>query len=141
MIGIDGTKAKFYKLQLRRENGMVFNATFNNRVEENGVHRKNLSQVTVKLYHIMLYLVHLAWAEFELTTLGVIGTDCIGSYKSTYHTIKTRMVPATIENITQNRNYREICDFYRWIIFTRTRSYDIWIHSFLINQRPIWVYI
>ena len=57
MIGIDGTKAKFYKLQLRRENGMVFNATFNNRVEENGVHRKNLSQVTVKLYHIMLYLV------------------------------------------------------------------------------------
>ena len=57
MIGIDGTKAKFYKLQLRRENSMVFNATFNNRVEENGVHRKNLSQVTVKLYHIMLYLV------------------------------------------------------------------------------------
>jgi hypothetical protein len=40
------------------------------------------------------------------------------------------MAPATIENITQNRNYREICDFYRWIIFTRTRSYDIWIHSF-----------
>ena len=30
----------------------------------------------------MLYRVHLAWVGFELTTLVVIGTDCIGSYKS-----------------------------------------------------------
>jgi hypothetical protein len=30
----------------------------------------------------MLYWVHLAWVEFEITTLVVIGTDCIGSYKS-----------------------------------------------------------
>jgi hypothetical protein len=39
----------------------------------------------------MLYRVHLAGAEFELTTLVVIGTDCIGIYKSNYHkgTIKT----------------------------------------------------
>jgi hypothetical protein len=28
----------------------------------------------------MLYQVHLAWAGYELTTLVVIGTDCIGSY-------------------------------------------------------------
>ena len=32
-------------------------------------------------YHIMLYQVHLCWVGFELTTLVVIGTDCIGSYK------------------------------------------------------------
>ena len=32
----------------------------------------------------MLYRVHLAWAGFELTTLVVIGTDCLGSYKSNY---------------------------------------------------------
>ena len=36
----------------------------------------NLSQVTDKLYHIMLYTSH--WSRFELTTSVVIGTDCIG---------------------------------------------------------------
>ena len=30
---------------------------------------------------------------FKLTTLGVIGTDCIGTYKSNYHTIMTMTAP------------------------------------------------
>ena len=48
----------------------------------------DMPQVTDKFYHIMLYRV-----GFELTTLVVIGTDCIGSYQSNYHKITTTMPP------------------------------------------------
>jgi hypothetical protein len=49
----------------------------------------------------MLYQVHLAWAGFELTTL-VIGTDCIGSCKSNYHTITTMTTPILWNETTNN---------------------------------------
>ena len=87
---------------------MVFSATFNNisviswrsvlLVKETGVPRKkttDLTQVTDKLYHIMLYT--LLWSRFELKTSVVIGTDCIGSYKSNYHTITTTTAPTNNE--------------------------------------------
>ena len=70
---------------------MVFNATFNNiswrsvlLVEETGGPGENYRpvQVTDKLYHIMLY--SSPWSRFELITSVVIGTDCIGSCKSTF---------------------------------------------------------
>jgi hypothetical protein len=42
-------------------------------------------RVTNKRYHIMLYTS--PWSRFELTPSVVIGTDCISSFKSNYHTI------------------------------------------------------
>jgi hypothetical protein len=49
----------------------------------------DLSQISDKLYHIMLYQIHITWRGFELTMLEVIGIDCICSCKSNYHTIMT----------------------------------------------------
>ena len=86
---------------------LVLNATFNNilfiswrsvlLVEKTGVPGKNHWPVSShwQIYHIMVYCVHLAITRFELTTLVVIGTDCIGSYKSNCHTITTMTVPHT----------------------------------------------
>jgi hypothetical protein len=50
----------------------------------------NLSQVTDKFYHIMLYT--LSYMRFRHTTSVVIGTDCIGNCKSNYHAITATTV-------------------------------------------------
>jgi hypothetical protein len=53
--------------------------------------KTDLSQVTDKLYHIMLYTS--PWSRFELKTSVVIGNDCIGSCKSNYHAITATTAP------------------------------------------------
>jgi hypothetical protein len=52
----------------------------------------HMAQVTDKLCHILLYRVTLAHAGFELTTLMMIITDCIGSYKSNYQKMTTTRI-------------------------------------------------
>jgi hypothetical protein len=52
----------------------------------------DLPQVTDKLYYIMLYTS--PWWRFELTASVVIGTDCIDSCKSNYHTITATPKPS-----------------------------------------------
>ena len=76
---------------------MVLNATFNNisviswrsvlLVEETGGPRENHRSVASHWQTLSHNVAHLPRSRFEFTTSVVIGTDCIGSCKSNYHTI------------------------------------------------------
>ena len=58
---------------------------------------RNRRQGTARLYYIMLYTS--PWSRFELTTSVVIGTDCICSFKSNYHTITATTLPRKIRDL------------------------------------------
>ena len=97
----------------------------------------------------MLYWVQLAWAGFELTTLVVIGTNCIGSYKSNYH--MTTMTPKlfiayfnwfTFGFCPQAKfSYRDHASFFfsslqLFIIYTGA-LWSWWYGSWIYNLLPI----
>jgi hypothetical protein len=86
----------------------------------------DLSQVTDKLYHIMLYTS--PWTRFEPTTSVVIGTDCIDSCESNYHTSTATTAPKFIH---LNRYNFLIGVFFEFtVIFLCSRIKNAWIKIF-----------
>jgi hypothetical protein len=86
----------------------------------------DLSQVTDKLYHIMLYTS--PWSRFELTTPMVIDTDCIGSCKANYNTITATMAPVrwSIKGVRYlSANKRTIVDPLLFLLFINDIVTDI----------------
>ena len=52
----------------------------------------DLPKVTDELYNV-LYRIHLAMSRIRTHKVRMIGTNCIGSCKSNYHTITTTTAP------------------------------------------------
>jgi hypothetical protein len=87
---------QIFLTKLRREPGYLVKTT-------------DLSQVTDKLLYPYICIEYTSsLARFELTTLVVIGTDCIGSCKSNYYAITTttmRFVFNIFMKYTINQTY------------------------------------
>ena len=93
----------------------------------------DLSQVTDKLYYIILYQVHLTWVGFKLATLMVIGTDCIGSYVSNYHMITATTTVHYLLNLIIGFWYNELTTPYPPVL--SDNKHGLWnIHIYCWNE-------
>jgi hypothetical protein len=92
------------------------------------------------------------WTGFKLTTLVVIGTDCIGSCKSNYHTITTTMyVHSTsgYDHINCLVDFIVFCTWQVGIVFSSTKKIDrhniteilLVVALITINQPTIHLYV
>jgi hypothetical protein len=84
----------------------------------------DLSQVTDKLYHILLYTS--PWSRFKFTISVVIGTDCIGSCKSNYHTITV-----TTALMNSNIHFQSIYRTSSKITKVKYNVYEMWYFDIL----------
>jgi molybdopterin/thiamine biosynthesis adenylyltransferase len=86
------------------------------------------------VYH-MLHWVHLAWVGFEITTLVVIGTDCIGSCKSNYYTIRTTTMMDILLECTAVDDLLSSLSLESYLkVHPRTEEYTITL-SYLLTWR------
>ena len=107
---------------------MIFNATLNIisaiswrsvlLVEETGVPGENYRPVASH-WQTLVYQVHLAWVGFKLTTLVVISTNCIGSYKSNFHS-----------HDHNGHYYRQVFLIQMWSIFVQFLYVPVHVFSF-----------
>ena len=119
---------------------MVLNITYNNisviscqsalLVEETGGPGENHRPVASHwqtLSHNPIMLYSSPWAGVEPTTSMVIGTDCIGSCKSNYHTIMATTAPQMLVGKTMWFKTKQMCTMFLSLISTFIFHWYIWM--------------
>jgi len=87
-------------------------------------------------YHILLYQVYLSWTWFE-PTLVVIGTYCIGSCKSNYHTITIMTAPTCFLYHNSCLSSFQLKVYFMLISHVFSLSWSSWMMDISIDQSMI----
>ena len=124
---------------------MVFNVSFNNSsgiswlsvllVEETGIPRGNRRSAASHCQTLLHNVVHPAL--IEIRALVVIGTDCIGSRKSNYHTITITTAPITLRTVYECQTL--FCKVYYIVI--KVPFLYIWTLLNFPYQHDLYIYI